>query len=80
MRSMASISRISSEQSPDGEPGDEVGAAGVCSNVALHSTKEKAALPGALGRGRFKNPAPQPVQWAVVSLETQQQQQLVGAA
>ena len=77
---MASTSRISSEQGPDGEPGGGVGAAGVCSNVALLSTKEKAALPVALGRGRLKNPAPQPVQWAVVSLETQQQQQLVGAA
>ena len=73
---MASTSRISSEQGPDGEPGDGVGAAGVCSNVALLSTKEKAALPVALGRGRLKKPAPQPVQWTVVLLENQEQLQL----
>ena len=79
MRSMASISRISNEQAPDGEPGDEIGAAGQWSNVAIHSTKEGAAPPVALGCGEVKNPAPQPVQGTGVPLENQEQLQIAEA-
>ena len=77
---LASISNISNEQDPDGEPGDEIGAAGPLPNVAILSTKKEAALPVALGCGGVKNPAPKPVQGAVVPLENQQQLQPVEAA
>ena len=77
---LASTSRISNKQAPVGETGDEIGAAGPLPNVAILSTKKEAALPVALGCGRLKNPAPQPVQGAVVLLENQQQLQPVEAA
>ena len=77
---LASTSRISNKQDPDGEPGDEIGAAGQWSNVAIRSTKEGAAPPVALGCGEVKNPAPQPVQGTGVLLENQQQLQSVEAA
>ena len=76
---LASISNISNEQDPDGEPGDEIGAAGPLPNVAILSTKEGAALPVALGCGEIKNPAPQPVQGTGVPLENQKRMQLAEA-
>ena len=76
---LASTSRISNKQDPDGEPGDEIGAAGQWSNVAIHSTKEGAAPPVALGCGEVKNPDPQPVQGTGVPLENQEQLQIAEA-
>ena len=66
---LESTSRISNEQAPVGETGDEIGAAGQWSNVAIHSTKEGAAPPVALGCGEVKNPAPQPGQGTGAPLE-----------
>ena len=76
---LASTSRISNKQDPDGEPGDEIGAAGQWPNVAILSTKEGAALPVALGCGEIKNPAPQPVQGTGVPLGNQKRLQLAEA-
>ena len=76
---LESTSRISNEQAPVGETGDEIGAAGQWSNVAIHSTKEGAAPPVALGCGEVKNPAPQPVQGTGVPLGSQKRLQLVEA-